>query len=246
MSETYITTGCDLSMNHGAIVTARWSVHDSGEAYYPDISLIELPRVDKYTTKSVLGMMCNTKSAFPETILNFGFGLFKLLVTSGKTIWDKENLHQVGPVAIEWDQNMINFRGSRRKSTMVLGQALISMAHSIIEFDPNSYKVHFEKPSLTKLVLPTKIKTLDDLVKWDAPFRVKLGRGPDKIEIDLDGDIFDAIALSYVALLRELGILDDWVHDVRQAKKAATRERAIAKRKLKKEKLAKEKEAETK
>jgi len=144
MGETYITTGCDLSMNHGAIITARWSVVDSGEEeFYPEISLIGLPRVDKYTSKSVLGMMCNTKSDFPETILNFGFGLFKLLVSSGKTIWDKENLHHVGPVAIEWDQNMINFRGSRRKSTMVLGQALIAMAHSIIEFYPNSYDVHF-------------------------------------------------------------------------------------------------------
>ena len=243
MGKTIITTGCDLSMNHGAIVTARWSVKDDDETF-PDISLIGLPRVDKYTNKSVLGMMCNTKSPFPETILNFGFGLFKLLASSGKSIWAKENLHHTGPIAVEWDQNMINFRGSRRKSTMVMGQALIAMAHDIIDFDPNDYSVHFEKPSLTKMVLPDKIKKLEDLQNWDTPFKVKLG-GHD-LEIDLDGDIFDAIALSYVALLRELELLDDWVHDTRQAKKAANRIRAIARKKAKKELLAKEKRNKTK
>ncbi|MBW2559283.1 MAG: hypothetical protein JRE40_00360 [Deltaproteobacteria bacterium] len=240
----YTTTGCDLSMNHGAIVTSFWSVHP-GEYNFPTISLEGLPRVDKYTSKSVLGMMCNTKSDFPETIINFGFGLFKLLVSSGKTIWDKENLHFVGPVAIEWDQNMINFRGSRRKSTMVLGQALIALAHSIIEFDPGGYNVHFEKPSLTKLVLPDKIKKIEDLHAWDCPFRVNLGQ-KNNLQIDLDGDIFDAIALSYIALLRNLKLLDGWVDDTRQARKSANRVRAIARKKAKKEQLKKEKEAETK
>jgi len=82
-------------------------------------------------------------------------------------------------------------------------------------------------------------------MEWDTPFIVKL-KGQD-IKIDLDGDIFDAIALSYVALLRHLGLLDDWVHDVRQAKKVVTRKRAVARKKAKKEQLAKEKkEAETK